>query len=149
MVHKSVNSHHDVDIDLEAATAAAGSPIGVRVGPADRTSTYTLTTDGGCSSLLIPEDKDTGRAYTTPISPATAAAKAWMRPPSIQRGPYETTSELVTVVPAADGRRVMVVTPTPGLSSATVGGGGVGRPGSPAGLSRQGSINKGDIFGAY
>jgi hypothetical protein len=68
-----------------------------------------------------------------------------MRPPSISHGMYETTSELVTAVPGLDGRRVMVVTPTPALAAI----GRHERPESPRGLDRMGSLNKGDIFARH
>lgn len=68
-----------------------------------------------------------------------------MRPPSVSHGPYETTSELVTVVPAIDGghSRVMkVVTPIPPAVGSHV----HERPDTPSqGLSRMGSL-KANIF---
>jgi len=73
-----------------------------------------------------------------------------MRPPSVSYGPYETTSELVTVVPAIDGGRsrvMKVVTPMPpAVTAAAVGGHVRERPDTPSqGLSRMGSL-KADIF---
>lgn len=111
-----------VKVDLEAGAQDVALP--------DRASTYTLTSEGGSAH---EQDR-------APVSPATAAAKSWMRPPSVSHGPYETKSEMVTLVPGIDGgRRVMVVTPTPALSAL----GRHARPESP--LSRTGSL-KGDIF---
>jgi len=118
MVQKSINSHHDFDLEI------GESDVALR----DRGSNYTLTSE--CESTRDP-----------PISPGTAAATAWMRPSSVSRGhgPYETTSELVTAVPGMDGRKVMVVTPTPALTAA----GRHERPESPRSLHPLGSL-KGD-----
>lgn len=98
LVHKSISSHND--FDLEAGAHGITLP--------ERGSTYSLTSDGS----------STHERQREPISPATAAATTWMRPPSTMAmgGPYDTHSELVTVVPGANGRNVLVATPTPALA---------------------------------
>jgi len=69
-----------------------------------------------------------------------------MRPPSVSHGPYETTSELVTVVPAVDGGRSRVMKVATPIPPPAIGGHVHERPDTPSqGLSRMGSL-KADIF---
>lgn len=128
MVQKSTTSYMDYDIELGQHDSAL----------ADRQSTYSLTSDEGDFFSKSSSSKP-------PVSPATAAAQGWMRPPSgiTAGGPYDTTSELVTALPAADGRRVLIATPTPVLAASG------GRRSNERPISNGSSVRSlkaGDIF---
>lgn len=124
VVQKSTTSYMDYDVELGHHDGGLA---------ADRGSTYSLTSEEGESSSNIMYAKP-------PVSPATAAAQGWMRPSSGFHGPYDTTSELVTAVPGANGRRVLIATPTPALAPA------VGRNGRPTSNGSSIRSLKGEMF---
>ncbi|KAF8301475.1 hypothetical protein DL93DRAFT_2090704 [Clavulina sp. PMI_390] len=118
MVHKTTRTESDFDLEL-----------GLRGASSDRDSAYTVDTDS------IVESSSKGYIPAPPVSPGTAAATNFMRPQStMHHGVYETKSELVTAIPGADGRRIMISTPQPALYGI---GGRLERPGSALSGSRK------------
>lgn len=172
-MQKSTRSHHDYDLETGVALNFGSGPQDIALNDRDhdRDSTYSLTSDEASihshahahahahfQSLEHNHKPASNDPMVVPVSPATAAAQDWMRPPSNllhslslaggRGGPYETTSELVAVMPDADGRRRVVATPIPVL--AAVGGRREGREresfgSGSGGLSRMGSMS-GNIY---
>lgn len=69
-------------------------------------------------------------------------------------GPYDTTSELVTVLPGLDGRNVLVATPTPALTAAAARNerplsNGSGNEFARMGSSRSMMMKGNDIYPGY
>jgi hypothetical protein len=120
LVHKTVRSHEDVD--LEAGGRRVGHGIQFpRRGSADRESAHSLTSFDryleevpesprsadfkGSSSFLVPQP---------PISTTTAAMNMLSTSP---RGIYETKSELATAAIGSNGRSIVIKTPPPAAAA--------------------------------
>jgi hypothetical protein len=129
LVHKSVRSHQDIDLEAGGHRISHGVQF-PRRGSADRESAYSLTSFDGRSRRdsnhldEILESPTTADLKTTssllpqpPVSPTIAALSVLSTSP---RGMYETKSELATPGIGANGRSIVIKTPPPPLPAATV-----------------------------